>query len=164
MQTEEDSYYFDPIGLFVESGTIVIWTIESGIHSSTAYAESIGSATVTRIPKEATPWNSGTLSQQDATFEHIFETPGTYDYFCIPHKALGMVGRIVVGQPGGPAAGGMPPDGKVPTSQTIVEKGVVSYESFSPQPGTKDRSLRASEQLSEEPHQQLEQLIELIVT
>jgi hypothetical protein len=75
-----------------------------------------------------------------------------------------MVGRIVVGQPGGPAAGGMPPDGKVPTSQTIVEKGVVSYESFSPQPGTKDRSLRASEQLSEEPHQQLEQLIELIVT
>jgi plastocyanin len=39
METEEDSYYFDPIGLFVESGTTVIWTIESGIHSSTAYAE-----------------------------------------------------------------------------------------------------------------------------
>jgi plastocyanin len=84
METEDDSYYFDPIRLFVESGTTVIWTIESGIHSSTAYAESIGSATVTRIPKEATPWNSGTLSQQDATFEHTFETPGTYDYFCIP--------------------------------------------------------------------------------
>ena len=27
---------------------------------------------------------------------------GVYDYFCLPHEAAGMVGRIVVGRPGGP--------------------------------------------------------------
>src|SRR5213080_74914 len=30
--------------------------------------------------------------------------PGVYDYFCQPHEAAGMVGRIVVGKPGGPGA------------------------------------------------------------
>src|SRR2546422_629038 len=29
---------------------------------------------------------------------------GVYDYFCLPHEAAGMVGRIVVGRPGGPGA------------------------------------------------------------
>ena len=30
---------------------------------------------------------------------------GVYDFFCIPHEHAGMVGRIIVGQPGGsPAA------------------------------------------------------------
>jgi hypothetical protein len=28
--------------------------------------------------------------------------PGVYDYFCAPHEAAGMVGRIVVGKPAGP--------------------------------------------------------------
>ncbi len=30
--------------------------------------------------------------------------PGVYDYFCMPHEAAGMVGRIVVGRPVGPGA------------------------------------------------------------
>jgi hypothetical protein len=42
-----------------------------------------------------------------------------------------MVGRIVVGEPGGPAKGDMPPDGNVPESQTIVDQGAVSYSDFS---------------------------------
>ena len=131
MVTESGSYYFDPIGLFVEPGTTVTWTIQSGSHSSTAYAEGNGAASVTRIPQGAEPWDSGILSEQGATFTHTFETTGTYDYFCTPHKALGMVGRIVVGEPGGPAEGSMPPDGEVPQSQTIVDQGAVSYSEFS---------------------------------
>lgn len=131
MVTEGSEYYFDPIGLFVEPGTTITWTIESGSHSSTAYAEGTGPASVTRIPEGAEPWNSGTMSEQGATFEYTFETPGTYDYFCIPHKALGMVARIVVGEPGGPAEGSMPPDGEVPQSQAIVEQGAISYSEFS---------------------------------
>jgi hypothetical protein len=42
-----------------------------------------------------------------------------------------MVGRIVAGEPGGPAEGSMPPDGEVPESQTIVDQGAVSYSDFS---------------------------------
>lgn len=131
MEAEGDNYYFDPIGLFVEEGTTVTWTNESGAHSSTAYQEGNGPAETTRIPEDAEAWDSGTLSEQGATFEHTFETPGTYDYFCIPHKTLGMVARIVVGEPGGPAEGSMPPDGDVPESSTIVEQGSVSFEEFS---------------------------------
>ena len=131
MVTEGSEYYFDPIGLFVESGETVTFEIQSGSHSATAYKEGTSSASVTRIPESAEMFNSETLSEQGATYEHTFETTGTYDYFCIPHKSLGMVGRIVVGEPGGPAEGSMPPDGDVPESQTIVDQGSVSYSSFS---------------------------------
>lgn len=130
MVTEGSEYYFDPIGLFVESGETVTFEIQSGSHSATAYQQGNKSASVTRIPDGATAFDSGTLSEQGATFEHTFEMSGTYDYFCIPHKSLEMVGRIVVGEPGGPAEGSMPPDGDVPESQTIVDQGTVSYSNF----------------------------------
>jgi len=130
MITEGGEYYLDPIGLFVEPGETVTFEIRGGRHSATAYTEEATSASVTRIPVGADSFNSGTLNAQGATFEHTFETAGTYDYFCIPHKTIGMVGRIVVGEPGGPAQGSMPPDGSVPESQTIVNQGSVSYEDF----------------------------------
>jgi len=131
MVTDGSDYYFDPIGLFVESGETVTFEIQSGSHSATAYKEGTSLAEVTRIPNGAEAFNSGTLSEQGATYKHTFETTGTYDYFCIPHKSLGMVGRIVVGEPGGPAEASMPPDGDVPESQTIVDQDSVSYSSFS---------------------------------
>lgn len=123
-------YYFDPIGLFVKPGETVTWVNETGAHSTTAYEKGNGRALVTRIPKDATAWNSGILSELGATFEHTFEVEGTYDYFCIPHKSLGMVGRIVVGKPGGPAEGSMPPDGTVPESSSIIEQNAISYDEF----------------------------------
>lgn len=129
--TEGDEFYFDPIGLFVPPGTTITWVLESGTHSTTAYAEGNGPAGVTRIPDGATAWDSGVLTDPEATFEYTFETQGTYDYFCIPHKVLGMVGRIVVDAAGGPAEGSMPPDGDVPDSQTIIDEGVVPYDEFS---------------------------------
>ncbi|QKY22082.1 halocyanin (plasmid) [Halolamina sp. CBA1230] len=131
MHTENGEYYFDPIGLFVESGTTVTFENASGSHSATAYDESIDSASTTRIPEGASVFDSGILSEEGATFEHTFETTGTYDYFCTPHKSLGMVGRIVVGEPGGPAEGSMPPDGDVPESGTIVDQGSVAFNDFS---------------------------------
>jgi plastocyanin len=128
MVTEGSDYYFDPIGLSVEPGTTITWVNEAGAHSATAYAEGTGGASVTRIPPDAEPWNSDTLSAEGATFEHSFEIQATYDYFCIPHKTLGMVGRLVVGDPGG--VQGDPPDGPVPSPQRIVEDGAVGWAEF----------------------------------
>lgn len=130
MVTNGSDYYFNPIGLYVTSRTTVTFRNKSGRHSSTAYKKGTASAQVTRIPTNAAAWNSGILSEQGATFKHTFETAGTYDYFCIPHKSLGMVARIVVDEPGGPAEGSMPPDGKVPKSQRIVDAGAISYSEF----------------------------------
>lgn len=111
--------YFDPIGLHVEPGTTVRFEIAAGAHSATAYEN--------RIPADASAFDSGTISQ--GSFEHTFEAPGTYDYYCIPHKTVGMVGRIVVGSPGGPAEESSIPDGEVPDSETIVQNGAVAIGS-----------------------------------
>jgi len=32
------------------------------------------------------------------TFEHTFEVPGTYEYFCIPHERAEMDGKIIVSE------------------------------------------------------------------
>ena len=32
-------------------------------------------------------------------YDVVLTVPGVYDYYCIPHVAHGMVGRIVVGTP-----------------------------------------------------------------
>ncbi len=130
MVTKNHQSYFDPIGLFVDPGGTISFVMESGNHSATAYHKQYGLAEETRIPKSAEPFDSGVIIEQGDTFEHTFNTKGTYDYYCIPHKTMRMIARIVVGEPGGPAEGSMPPDGSVPTSQQIVNKGTIGYEQF----------------------------------
>lgn len=119
MVTDGSDYFFDPVGLHVEPGSSVTFQNVSGTHNSVSYPD--------RIPSDAAEWNTPI----GETADHTFEVPGTYDYYCQPHKSLGMVGRIVVGEPGGPAEGSMPPDGSVPESSTIVEEGAVSYAQLS---------------------------------
>jgi pseudoazurin len=118
MITDSGNYYYDPIGLHVEAGTTVTFENVEGAHNVVSYEG--------RIPEGAEQFST-TIGE---TAELTFETPGTYDFYCQPHKTLGMVGRIVVGEPGGPAEGSMPPDGEVPDSQTIVDQGSVSYSDF----------------------------------
>lgn len=128
MRTEGMDYLFDPIGLLVQPGDTVEFVNVSGSHSSTAYHPDNAGHEL-RIPEGADLWDSGILSS--GSFEVTFEVPGTYDYYCIPHEQLGMVGRIVCGEPGGPGEEGFPPvnpsSGKFPDSQTIVDQGTVSY-------------------------------------
>lgn len=112
--------YFDPIGLYVEPGTTVRFEIAAGSHSATAYEN--------RIPADASPFDSGVIS--DGSFDYTFDTPGTYDYYCIPHQSMGMVGRIVVGEPRGSAEATSIPDGTVPESEVIVEQESVSIDQF----------------------------------
>lgn len=93
---------FDPIGLYVEPGTTVRWRCVANVHTTTAYHPANDDHPL-RIPRGARPWNSGYLKPGDH-FQRRFEVPGVYDYYCIPHEAAGMVGRIVVGAPSGPGA------------------------------------------------------------
>jgi len=133
MVSEGSEYYFDPIGLGVEPGDTVRWVIESGVHSSAAYSDGNAGATSTRIPEGAEAWDSGVLNEEGAAFEYTFEEEGTYDYFCTPHKTLGMIARVVCGSPGGPAEEGEVPDidglssGEFPSSDAIDENGALSY-------------------------------------
>jgi plastocyanin len=78
----EDNF-FDPAQITVEPGTTVTW-VQSGNnpHTTTSYDGL---------------WDSGMLpGGSGQTFSFTFEEPGTYDYFCIPHEDLGMVGTVTV--------------------------------------------------------------------
>jgi plastocyanin len=78
----EDNF-FDPANITIESGTTVTW-VQSGDnpHTTTSYDGL---------------WDSGIIrGGSGGTFSFTFDEPGTYEYFCIPHEALGMVGSVTV--------------------------------------------------------------------
>jgi len=107
-----DELVFDPDELTIAPGDTVVWENVGTIgHSITAYED--------EIPEEATYFASGGFeAEADArsayqagdpesgdvggggTYEHTFEMEGTYEYFCIPHETVGMLGTIDV-TPGG---------------------------------------------------------------
>jgi plastocyanin len=95
--------WFDPVGLLLEPGQTVRWTVAANVHTTTAYHPANDGHSL-RIPEGATPWDSGFLVKPGDHFAVTLTVEGVYDYFCAPHEAAGMVGRIVVGRPGGPGA------------------------------------------------------------
>ena len=103
VQTPAGHTYFDPIGVRITAGDTVRWVQLRGFHSITAYHPDNDNHEL-RIPEAAKPWDSDILLAEypkpGATFEYTFSVPGVYDYFCKPHEMAGMVGRIVVGDPG----------------------------------------------------------------
>lgn len=133
MYMDGGEYYFDPIGLHVDPGDTVTWVNKSGDHSTTSYTKDNPRYDGQRlIPEDADSWDSGVLEGDGATFSYTFDVEGTYDYFCKPHKTLGMVGRVVCGSPGGPGEENSIPDsdtprGIMPPSDVVVEKGSVSW-------------------------------------
>jgi plastocyanin len=78
----EDNF-FSPANITVEPGTTVTW-VQNGNnpHTTTSYNGL---------------WDSGMIEGgSGGTFSFTFEEPGTYDYFCIPHEEMGMVGSVTV--------------------------------------------------------------------
>lgn len=96
MVTEEGEFHFEPHVVRVEPGDTVRWVLESGSHSATSYDPSNGKPL--RIPENADGWTSGVLRESGATFAKTFQIEGVYDYFCVPHEGVGMVGTVVVGE------------------------------------------------------------------
>lgn len=108
-----DQLVFDPEELTIAPGDTVVWENVGNVgHSVTAYEED--------IPEEAEYFASGGFDGEQAarngypsqgdipggeSYEYTFEVTGTYEYFCIPHESVGMVGTITV-QEGGAAEGG----------------------------------------------------------
>jgi plastocyanin len=96
---------FRPPELTVSAGETVVWkNTSSRAHSVTAYESG--------IPEEAAYFASGGYESEEAAreawtnlngaitsgevYEHTFEVPGTYQYFCIPHERGGMLGTVTV--------------------------------------------------------------------
>jgi plastocyanin len=110
---------FDPIGILIQPGQTVRWIMDSpgNPHTTTAYHPRNGRHSL-RIPETAAPWDSGFLVNPGDRFDVTLAVDGVYDYFCLPHEAGGMVGRIVVGRPAGP--------------------GTLAFDYFAGRPGAQD--------------------------
>ena len=94
-------YYFDPAGLFVAPGATVEW-VGIGRRPVAAFHPSNNNHEL-RIPENAEPFSSAkNPPAAGGNFRVKFDVEGTYDYYCEPQESLGMVGRIIVGKPGGP--------------------------------------------------------------
>ncbi len=121
--------WFDPVGVAIQPGQTVRWVVRENVHTATAYHPDNAGRPL-RIPPAAQPWDSGYLVNPGDAFEIRLTEEGVYDYCCIPHEAAGMVGRIVVGDPG--ASPAPPPDGlpaavreALPSVEHIVRMGTL---------------------------------------
>ena len=135
--TDGSHVWFDPVGLRIEPGQTIRWiNLDPGnSHTATAYHPK-NFERPRRIPEGADPWDSNYLLP-DESFSVTLTVEGVYDFFCVPHEHAGMVGRIIVGQPGrspldslsAQAAGGEPiPEIALrafPSVDEIMRRGVV---------------------------------------
>ena len=78
---------FSPANITINQGDTVTWTNGGGFHNV--------NATQTTYPNNPEGFGNS-VSSSSWTFQHIFTIPGTYDYQCDPHTAMGMVGTVIV--------------------------------------------------------------------
>jgi plastocyanin len=75
-------FTFSPATVTVAAGTTVRWVNNtSNFHTVT--------------PDGHTQWADADLPAS-GSFQHTFNTAGTFNYFCTPHRALGMTGTVNV--------------------------------------------------------------------
>lgn len=87
---------FVPAEVTITAGQSVVWTNASSmVHTVTDDPSLAQNRSHAHLPDGAAPFNSGSIAP-GGTFRHVFDVPGTYAYFCIPHETMGMVGQVVV--------------------------------------------------------------------
>ena len=82
----DGNFTYDPAAVQVSQGTTVTFEWESDTHN----------VVVERQPDGADWAGHETLENSGFSFEHTFETPGVYAYYCNPHLSLGMKGVVEV--------------------------------------------------------------------
>lgn len=76
------SYSFNPSSKTVTVGTTITWVNNSGTtHTVTSDTGSV--------------LNSGNIGN-GGSYQHTFNTAGTFPYHCVYHQAMGMTGTVVV--------------------------------------------------------------------
>jgi len=94
--TMTDELVFKPRRVTIRAGQTVEWRNDSVlVHTVTADPGIAAKAADVALPADAKAFNSGNVKPK-GKFSHMFTTPGTYRYFCIPHEAAGMVGEVIV--------------------------------------------------------------------
>jgi plastocyanin len=103
MVLEGSKYKFDPAELTIKAGDVVNFHNKSGgPHNVSFWADSIpgGAADVLKgsMPDQMAPLEGPLLTEPDAVYKVSFAgaPKGDYKFYCLPHLALGMHGKISV--------------------------------------------------------------------
>ncbi len=103
MVLDGSTYKFDPAELTIKAGDVINFHNKSGgPHNVSFWADSIpsGAADVLKgsMPDQMAPLEGPLLTEQDAIYKVSFAgaPAGDYKFYCLPHLALGMHGKITV--------------------------------------------------------------------
>jgi plastocyanin len=103
MVLDGSKYKFDPDNLTIQSGDVVRYHNKSGgPHNVSFWADSVpsGAADVLKknMPDQMAPLEGPLLTEPDKVYEVSYAgaPKGEYKYYCLPHLALGMKGKVTV--------------------------------------------------------------------
>lgn len=97
--TMTEDLRFVPDTLRIEAGQTVVWENPTElVHTVTADPEVVRDPEMVSLPEGAETFDSGNMFTGDE-FTQTFEVVGQYDYVCIPHDMVGMVGVVIVEEP-----------------------------------------------------------------
>ena len=90
LTTDEKGSYFTPSTIEASPGDVVRFTLKSGVHN-VSFPDSINTV------KDNLPKSSDFLQIPGQEYDlMVTMRPGTYQFHCDPHAALGMKGQLVV--------------------------------------------------------------------
>ncbi len=88
------SFTFDPETIIIRAGETVRWRFASLGHNVVSGSGSTADG-IFCSPDDSGCANAP-LANTGTIYEHTFPEPGTFPYFCTPHLAFGMRGRVIV--------------------------------------------------------------------
>jgi plastocyanin len=81
---------FKPEVVNINPGDTVRWIWRGNFHTVTSGNPNTGEQNgIFSSPLRSAPYQ----------FSYTFNTAGTFDYFCVPHREMGMIGKVIVGTP-----------------------------------------------------------------
>lgn len=94
MTTEDGKPVFSPSKLTIQPGdTVIFENAEDSQHE----------VMFVNVPKSVDEMIMSPMHEKKGdTFTYTFNVPGTYQFHCHPHEALGMKGTLIVGSPSKP--------------------------------------------------------------
>ncbi|HXV85426.1 MAG TPA: plastocyanin/azurin family copper-binding protein [Gemmatimonadales bacterium] len=105
MELRDGRYIYSPATLTIRVGDTVRWiNVSGGPHNVAFYADKIpaGASDVLNnlMPNRMSPLSGALMIDSLAVYEITFtgSPAGTYEYFCLPHEALGMKATLTIQQ------------------------------------------------------------------
>jgi plastocyanin len=83
VMVEVEDFEFNPAVFTVNVGDTIMWFWDSGSHTTTS----------TTIPAGAASWSQA-INQNSPAYTYVVTVAGSYDFVCLPHQSMGMMGHF----------------------------------------------------------------------